>query len=271
VKHISRLSFRQFPAYQPVCYLMSVVAPLSQLTCVVVDDNEMNRLTLEHYVGITEGLTLAGAFADGVACLNYFRAGGTADILLLDINMPELTGLDLVRILPEPLPEVVLVTSHRDYAVDAFELRVTDYLVKPLDYARFSRTVDRIRSQRVALAVPALEEGSETMFGAEGHTLFLKINNRLTRVNFDEVLYIEAMSMYSVLVMPKHKHIVYATLKTFEERLPFAHFVRVHRSYMVNTNLIEAVEDNQLQLPGGHEVPVAKAYQEAFFRRLRGI
>lgn len=249
---------------------MRPVAPLAELTCVVVDDNEMNRLTLEHYVGITDGLTLAGAFADGVACLNYFRSGGTADILLLDISMPELTGLDLVRILPEPLPEVVLVTSHRDYAVDAFELRVTDYLVKPLDYARFSRTVDRIRSQRV-VAVPALEEGPETMFGAEGHTLFLKINNRLTRVNFDEVLYIEAMSMYSVLVMPKHKHIVYATLKTFEERLPFANFVRVHRSYMVNTNLIEAVEDNQLQMPGGHEVPVAKAYQEAFFRRLRGI
>jgi two-component system LytT family response regulator len=247
-------------------------ASLAQLACVVVDDNEMNRLLLEHYVGITEGLTLAGAFADGVTCLNYFRAGGTADILLLDISMPELTGLDLVRILPHPLPEVVLVTSHRDYAVDAFELRVSDYLVKPLDYARFCRTVDRIRSQRLAQApVPPPEEPAETTFGADGNSLFLKINNRLMRVNFDEVLYIEAMSMYSVLVTLKHKHIVYATLKTFEERLPFAHFVRVHRSYMVNTQLIEAVEDNQLQLPGGHEVPVAKAYQEGFFRRLRGI
>jgi DNA-binding LytR/AlgR family response regulator len=251
----------------------SATAPIAQLGCVVVDDNEMNRLTLEHYVGITEGLTLAGTFTDGVACLNYFRAGGEADILLLDISMPELTGLDLVRILPEPLPAVVLVTSHRDYAVDAFELHVADYLVKPLDYARFSRTVDRIRSQRVALApAPASPaEGAEPMFGADGNSLFLKINNRLTRINFDEVLYIEAMSMYSVLVTLKHKHIVYATLKTFEERLPFVHFVRVHRSYMVNTQLIEAVEDNQLQLPGGHEVPVAKAYQDSFFKRLRGI
>ena len=251
----------------------NAAAPLAQLACVVVDDNEMNRLTLEHYVGITEGLTLAGTFTSGVDCLNYFRKGGKADILLLDITMPELTGLDLVRILPEPLPDVVLVTSHRDYAVDAFELRVTDYLVKPLDYARFSRTVDRIRSQRLALAPAGASpaDAAEAMFGADGNSLFLKINNRLMRVNFDEVLYIEAMSMYSVLVTLKHKHIVYATLKTFEERLPFAHFVRVHRSYMVNTQLIEAVEDNQLQLPGGHEVPVAKAYQEGFFRRLRGI
>jgi two-component system LytT family response regulator len=251
----------------------SATAPLAPLACVVVDDNEMNRLTLEHYVAVTDGLTLAGKFVDGIACLNYFRKGGKADILLLDINMPELTGLDLVRILPEPLPAVVLVTSHRDYAVDAFELRVTDYLVKPLDYARFSRTIDRIRNQRAALApaTPSHEQKAEPMFGADGNSLFLKINNRLMRVNFDEVLYIEAMSMYSVLVTLKHKHIVYATLKTFEERLPFAHFVRVHRSYMVNTQLIEAVEDNQLQMPGGHEVPVAKAYQESFYRRLRGI
>jgi two-component system LytT family response regulator len=250
----------------------NAAAPFSQLACVVVDDNEMNRLTLEHYVGMTEGLTLAGTFVDGVTCLNYFRKGGKADILLLDISMPELTGLELVRILPEPLPDVVLVTSHRDYAVDAFELRVTDYLVKPLDYARFSRAIDRIRSQRAALApVVASPSTTEAMFDADGSSLFLKINNRLMRINFDEVLYIEAMSMYSVLVTLKQKHIVYATLKTFEERLPFAHFVRVHRSYMVNTQLIEAVEDNQLQLPGGHEVPVAKAYQDSFFKRLRGI
>ena len=231
----------------------------------------MSRLALEHYVAITDGLTLAHSFADGVACLNYFRTGGRADVLLLDISMPELTGLDLVRMLPEPLPRVVLVTSHRDYAVDAFELRVTDYLVKPVSYARFCHTVDYIRTQEAARPPAPADEGAPAMFGAEGNSLFLKINNRLTRVNFDEVLYIEAMSMYSVLVTLRHKHIVYATLKTFEERLPFAHFKRVHRSYMVNTQLVEAVEDNQLQLPGGHVVPVAKAYQESFFSRLRGI
>ena len=248
---------------------------LASLACVVVDDNEMSRLMLEHYVDITDGLTLAGAFIDGVSCLNYFRNGGTADVLLLDINMPKLTGLELVRILPAPQPEVVLVTSHRDYAVDAFELQVSDYLVKPLDYARFIRTVDRIRDKRVtqALPPPAAPNDAQAapMFNADSNSLFLKINNRLMRVNFDEVLYIEAMSMYSVLVTPKHKHIVYATLKTLEEKLPFAHFMRVHRSYMVNTQCIEAVEDNHLQLPGGHNIPVAKAYQEAFFRRLRGI
>lgn len=262
---------------------ISVVAgqgALAPLACVVVDDNEMNRLTLEHFVAITQGLTLASAFADAVACLNYFRAGGKADLLLLDISMPELTGLELLRLLPEPQPEVVFVTSHRDYAVDAFELHVADYLVKPVDYVRFCQAVEHIRSRRAALpsvvpamppAPPAPAPAPHTTLGADGHTLYLKINNRLTRVNFNDVLYIEAMSVYSVLVTLKQKHIVYATLKTFEEKLPFAHFMRVHRSYIVNTHCVEAVEDNRLQLPGGHEVPVAKAYQDDFYRRLRGI
>lgn len=245
--------------------------PLVPLVCVIADDNEMNRLTLEHYIEITEGLTLAGSFPDGIACLNYFRSGSTADLLLLDISMPQLSGLELVRILPEPQPEVVLVTTHRDYAIDAFELQVADYLVKPLDYARFSRTVDRIRARRANQAPSLPAGGAEATFGPEGNTLFLKINNRLTRVNFDEVLYIEAMSVYSVLVTAKQKHIVYSTLKVFEERLPFSHFARVHRSYIVNSRQIEAVEDNQLLLPGGHRVPVAKAYQDSFFRRLRGL
>ena len=252
----------------------AAATPLAPLACVVVDDDEMSRLLLEHYVAITDGLTLAGTFTDGVACLNYFRAGGSAALLLLDITMPQLTGLELLRLLPAPLPEVVLVTSHRDYAVDAFELQVADYLVKPLDYARFVRTVDRIRARR-APGLPPPGEASpapaDLLPDVKGNSLFLKINNRLTRVNFDEVLYIEAMSMYSVLVTAKHKHILYATLKTLEEKLPFAHFMRVHRSYMVNMQCIEAVEDNQLQLPGGHTIPVAKAYQEAFFGRLRGI
>ena len=260
------------PTATPAACNIPLIPTLPPLACLVVDDNEMNRLTLEHYVTITEGLMLARSFADGVACLNYLRAGGRADVLLLDISMPELTGLDLLRALPEPLPSVVLVSSHRDYAVDAFELRVTDYLMKPVSYARFCRTADHLRSQRAArLPTPAPAHARAAMLSDEGNSLFLKINNRLTRVNFDEVLYIEAMSMYSVLVMQRQKHIVYVTLKTFEERLPFAHFRRVHRSYIVNSRLVEAVEDNHLQLPGGHAVPVAKAYQESFFSRLRGI
>ena len=238
------------------------------LHCVVIDDNEINRLTLEHMVEMTDGLELAASLPDARKALAWLQGGVPVDLLLLDIEMPMLTGLELVRLLPAPAPAVVMVTSHASYAVDAFELQVADYLVKPVDYARFLKAIDRVRQLRQSgpdLLAPAAE-----MLSADDQHLFVRINNKLVRIDFDEVLYIEALSTYSVLVTDKQKHIVYVTLKSMEERLPFTHFVRVHRSYIVNTRRIASIEDNQLRL-GAYEVPIGKSYQADFMRRLRSL
>jgi two-component system LytT family response regulator len=237
--------------------------PSARLRCLIVDDNEINRLTLEHFVEMTEALELVASLSDAVQALNLLRSGVPIDLLLLDIEMPHLSGLDLVRALPLPQPEVILVTTHANFAVAAFELAVADYLVKPVDYGRFSKAVARVLAQR-PVAAP------EATAVAEGSELFVKVNNKLVKLDFNDVLYIEAMSTYSVFVTARQKHIVYITLKALEERLPFAHFVRVHRSFIVNTKRIEAVEDNQLLL-GGHEIPVGKSYQDEFFRQLRSL
>ncbi|KUG08194.1 LytR/AlgR family response regulator transcription factor [Solirubrum puertoriconensis] len=236
-----------------------------RLRCLIIDDNEINRLTLEHFVEMTDSLELVASLPDAVQALNLLRAGTAVDLLLLDIEMPQLSGLDLVRVLPEPQPEVILVTSHANFAVDAFELQVLDYLVKPVDYGRFSKAVNRAVEQRQAAAnaAPSSVEATDS-------TLFVKTNNKLLRLDFDDVLFIEAMSTYSVLVTPKQKHIVYITLKALEERLPFSYFMRVHRSYMVNMQRVEAVQDNMLQL-GSYEVPIGKSYQDEFYVRLRSL
>ncbi|UOQ75549.1 response regulator [Hymenobacter sp. 5516J-16] len=123
------------------------------LTCAIIDDEEINRLTLEHYISLTDSLQLVTSLDDALQGLNYFRAGNRVDVLFLDIQMPQLNGLDLLRVLSDP-PIVILTTAHEDFAVDAFDLRVTDYLVKPFDYARFSRAVQRALQQHTA-PVPA--------------------------------------------------------------------------------------------------------------------
>ncbi|UYZ57821.1 LytR/AlgR family response regulator transcription factor [Hymenobacter latericus] len=241
--------------------------PSTRLRCLIIDDNEINRLTLEHFVEMTESLELVASLPDAVQALNLLRAGAQVDLLLLDIEMPQLSGLDLVRVLPEPQPQVILVTSHANFAVDAFELQVLDYLVKPVEYSRFSKAINRaVEQQQTAAAAAATPSNVE----ANDSTLFVKTNNKLLRLDFNDVLFIEAMSTYSVLVTPKQKHIVYITLKALEERLPFSHFMRVHRSYMVNMQRVESVQDNMLQL-GNHEVPVGKSYQEEFYERLRSL
>jgi DNA-binding LytR/AlgR family response regulator len=238
------------------------------LTCVIVDDNEINRLTLEHLVDLTPELTLVASLPGGVEALHFFRQGGTCDLLLLDVEMPNLTGLELAKMLPAPAPAVVLVTTHRTFAVAAFELQVTDYLVKPVEFGRFSQAVARVLAARpAAAAAPARQAPAKPLASAD---LFVKVGTRTIKVDFNDVLYIEALSTYSVLVTSSHKHIVYLTLKNLAERLPFDNFLRVHRSYIVNMQRIEAVEDYMLKL-GTHEVPVGKSYQEEFLRNLQSL
>jgi len=238
------------------------------LTCVIVDDNEINRLTLEHLVDLTPELTLVASLPGGVEALHFFRQGGTCDLLLLDVEMPNLTGLELAKMLPAPAPAVVLVTTHRTFAVAAFELQVTDYLVKPVEFGRFSQAIARVLAARpAAAAAPARQAPAKPLASAD---LFVKVGTRTIKVDFNDVLYIEALSTYSVLVTSSHKHIVYLTLKNLAERLPFDNFLRVHRSYIVNMQRIEAVEDYMLKL-GTHEVPVGKSYQEEFLRNLQSL
>ncbi len=243
------------------------------LTCAIIDDDEINRLTLEHYISLLPDLQLVASLVDGVAGLAYFREGNRVDLLFLDIEMPRLSGLDLLRVLPDP-PEVVITSARPDFAVDAFELRVTDYLVKPFEFARFTQAVQRV-GQRLRPAGGAGSPASAppTTAPAPASTdLFVKVNSKMVRINFDDVLYVEALSDYVNIVTDKHKYIVYTTLKGLEARLaPFPNFVRIHRSYLLNTLQIESIEDNTANLRGGHFVPIGKSYQEGFFKSLAKI
>ncbi|UOG77597.1 LytTR family DNA-binding domain-containing protein (plasmid) [Hymenobacter tibetensis] len=248
--------------------------PAAPLACVIIDDNEINRFTLERAVQRHDQLTLAASFPDALEALTYFHAGGEVDVLLLDIEMPHINGLELVKLLPEPKPAVILVTTHASFAVDAFELHVLDYLVKPVNYARFCQAIARVSVPKPPVApapAPAISTPvAPNDLSATGTDLFVKTNGKLLRINFEDVLFIEALSTYVVLVTDKYKHIVGGTLKSMEERLPFRHFVRVHRSYIVNLHRVEALEDNLLKL-GQHEVPVSRPYQDELIQRLQAL
>ena len=144
---------------------------------------------------------------------------------------------------------------------------MTDYLVKPFEFVRFTQAVERVGSR--VMSVPATSAAAELPVRSD---LFVKVNSRMVRINFDEVLYVEALSDYVNIVTEKHKYIVYTTLKALETRLsPYINFVRVHRSYLLNTQHIESIEDNTANLHGGHFVPIGKSYQEGFYKSLQRI
>ncbi len=236
-------------------------------TCVIVDNSKTDLCLTEHLVGLTQGLRLAASFTSATAALEYLRVHPDINLLLLEAELPDLSGLELLRQLAQPQLAVVVISAHRHFAIEAFELHVADYLLKPLQYPRFQEAVQRLLAP--CLALPTLAALGPAA-APESSDLFVKVNNRLMRLNFDEVLYIEAMSTYSVLVTARQKYIVHYTLKSIAERLPFAHFRRVHRSYIVNTQLIDSLEDNILTL-AGYEVPLAKSYQDELVHALRSL
>ncbi|MDJ0366138.1 LytTR family DNA-binding domain-containing protein [Hymenobacter sp. H14-R3] len=251
---------------------MSIITPVK---CVIVDNNEIDLYLTEHLVELNKSLHLLASFTDAHAALHFLQAHPEVELLLLDIEMPGLSGLELVQQLACPHPAVVIISTHRDFAVEAFDLHVADYLLKPVAHTRFDEAIARLPARPAlasepAPAPPAPPAELAWNLDRASHDLFVKVNNRLLRLNFDDVLYIEAMSTYSVLVTARQKHIVHYTLKSIVERLPFAHFRRVHRSYVVNTKLIDSIEDNMLTL-AGHEVPLAKSYQDELYHSLRSL
>lgn len=181
------------------------------------------------------------------------------DLLLLDIEMPEMTGLELIKNLGNKKPLIIFTTAKKDYAVEAFELNVIDYLIKPVAPARFLQAIDR--------ANEALESNKQEVKVGEQEFVFVKDNGILKRINVDDILYLEAMGDYVKVHTPQKFHVLHATLKSIEEKLPASKFLRVHRSYIVSLNKIDYIQEGMIAI-GKANVPVADTYRSALNKRL---
>ena len=181
------------------------------------------------------------------------------DLLLLDIEMPEMTGLELIKNLGNKKPLIIFTTAKKDYAVEAFELNVIDYLIKPVPPARFLQAIER--------ANEALESNKEEVKVGEQEFVFVKDNGILKRINVDDILYLEAMGDYVKVHTPQKFHVLHATLKSIEEKLPASKFLRVHRSYIVSLNKIDFIQEGMIAI-GKANVPVADTYRSALNKRL---
>jgi two-component system LytT family response regulator len=237
---------------------------VSNLRCLVVDDDPLSVQIVLNCINNTPFLTAAGSFTNPIEAAESLRTA-PVDLLFLDVEMPLLSGIELLGMLQHP-PLVVLITSSKDYAVQAFEHAVVDYLVKPVSYARFlqaSQKALEMAERRAASAAPDAIEAPD----ADADFTFVKVDNKLVRVGFDEVRYVEALGDYVHIVTGQSKLIVYSTMKAVEEKFPSSRFVRVHRSFIVNFNRIQALEDNSVIVEGKH-IPVGQTYLREVMQRL---
>ena len=240
--------------------MSSVPTPLR---CLVVDDDPLSVQVVLNCINNTPFLVSAGSYTSPVEAAEALRTQ-PVDVLFLDVEMPLMSGLDLLRTLQHP-PLVVLITSSKNYAVQAFEHAVVDYLVKPVSYARFLQAAQKVLE--AATAAPAPTADGPIQPTDDPNFTFVKIDNKLVRVAYDEVRYVEALGDYVHIVTGTSKLIVYSTMKAVEEKFPASRFVRVHRSFIVNVNRIQALEDNSLIVETKH-IPGGQTYLREVMLRL---
>ena len=237
------------------------------MTCLVADDDPIARALVERFVERHDALTLVATCTDAVEATNTLArlraAGEPVDLAFLDVEMPEMTGLELAEALgaglSEARPQVVLITSKEEYAREAFDAEVTDYLVKPPTYGRFVKAVER--------ALARADSAGET--ADDPDTLFVKSDGRLVRLDLREVAWVEAQKDYVLFHTDERDHLVHVTMKALAERLPDA-FVRVHRSYFVRVDRIGDVEDTSLVV-GRKVIPIGATYRKPLLGRLNTL
>lgn len=206
-----------------------------KLTCIIIDDEPLARKGLEEYVADLNYVQHLASFENATTADTYLTKQ-PVDLMLLDIRMPKLSGIDFLKNLKTP-PLVIFTTAFPDYALESYELNVIDYLVKPISFGRFEKATQK------AFDYFLLKQKQ-----TEPDYFFIKCNQQLEKIFFSEVLFVEAMQNYCIIHTLTRKLICYITLKAMQEKLPINRFMKVHKSFIVSLDKVTAIEHNSLRI-----------------------
>ena len=229
------------------------------LNCVIVEDEPFARNLLTEYVRKVPSLNLIEACSSPIVALDVLR-NNAIDVLFLDVQMPELTGISLLKVL-QKRPLVILTTAYSEYALEGYELDVVDYLLKPITFERFLRAVDKVTT--TGIQEVDRRSSRETAAAAEQPFVFIKDGTKLVKVVFDDILYVEGLKDYVTIHLKNQKIVSLQRLKTLEEQLPSDKFIRIHNSFIVALRSIDAVHKNNVQIRNAL-IPIGETYKKSF-------
>jgi len=230
-----------------------------KLNCVIIEDEPLARNLMVEYVKKVPSLNLIEAFSNPLAALETLRSA-SIDILFLDVQMPEITGISLLKILKKR-PLVVLTTAYSQYALEGYELDVADYLLKPITFERFLKSVDKI-TQRLE-STPLVQSPAAEPTSQAPAFIFVKDGTKLVKVKLDEILYIEGLKDYVTIHTISQKIVTLQRLKTLEEQLPASKFIRIHNSYIIALDAIDTIQKSEVQIKGVI-LPIGDTYRKSF-------
>lgn len=228
------------------------------MNCIIVDDEPLAREAIELLVKDIDYLTLAGTFNNASAAARYMEQN-TVDLIFLDIQMPGITGIEFAKTISRKTL-IVFTTAYSEYALDSYEVDAIDYLIKPVEPERFRKAADK------ALAYSSLlmQDEKENIEPAADDYFFVKSDRKYFKVNFEDILFVEGLKDYVILQLEEQRIITRMNLKAMNELLPKSLFLRVNKSYIVNTARIEAFDNNDIFIKT-HEIAIGSSYRDSFF------
>jgi DNA-binding LytR/AlgR family response regulator len=227
------------------------------MRCITIDDEPLSLAKIKGFVDQVPYLTLVSSFTSAVDAMAWLKEN-PADLVFLDIQMDNLTGIQMLEIMG-PQPRVILTTAYDQYALKGYELNVCDYLLKPFSFDRFLKAVEKVYNQ--------FQPSSPVNQNEANNFIFLKTEYRLEKVNFNDILFVESRGDYLYVIMKQTKILTLLTMKNLADMLPSGQFLRVHKSYLVSVDKIDAIEHGRIRIKDAI-IPVGETYRNEVWKKL---
>jgi two-component system response regulator LytT len=232
------------------------------MNCIIIDDEEMARAIMTQMITVHPELNLMQEFPNAMQAIKFLNSNDV-DLIFLDIHMPDFTGFDLIQSLKNP-PKIILVTSDKNFAIEAFEYEcIVDYLVKPITEDRFQKAIQKVNAYKITSKATEIKPIVED----NANEFYINIDRRLIKIEMASVNIVEAKGDYIHIKTESKNYVVHSTLKKIEDKLPKDLFLKVHRSFIINTKKIIDIEDNSV-LISKDVIPVSRANRPELMKRL---
>ncbi|MDC6366979.1 LytR/AlgR family response regulator transcription factor [Allomuricauda sp. AC10] len=237
------------------------------LNCIIIDDEPRAIAILREYVEKVPGLHLSGTFRDSVKALTYLNSN-KVHLVFLDINMPNLSGIQFVKSLVEK-PFIILTTAYSEYAVESYQLDVDDYLLKPIEFDRFMRSINKIWAKVNTSSLDRLEQSMDATVPPSENKAYIFVKNgiKIERVDIDDIQYIAGSGNYIVYQLAHKKVMALGKMSEVLDQLPEDKFVRIHKSHIVQLSRIKSIEDNHV-LVGDAKLSISNTYRTGFYNKI---
>jgi DNA-binding LytR/AlgR family response regulator len=234
-----------------------------KIKCLIIDDEPLAIKIIENYLSDFKNIELVATFNNAISALSIIDEQHI-DVIFLDINMPKMSGLDFLRSL-KIKPQIVITTAYREYAVESFDLDVLDYLVKPIPYGRFVKSINKITNQ-LQLEKDKLDD----VIIKEEPYIFLKVDKKLMKIKLNDILFIESLKDYIKVMTTLGDYLVHKSMNSISEELPEENFLRIHRSFTIALNKITAVEGNSVEI-ARRRIPIGRNYLQLAKQKILNI